>query len=139
MGNVIAFENTDDSWLYTRGMFEVLLYEAVFRHADRNKLSKMFPVVEHEISDFLPHVEPENYPGPGGSLGYLSFTDFPREEREELLRAMKLGVEAIRSAEPSTGNYWYIRRTESFVRTGEELIEMMERSLEAPDAAVETE
>lgn len=133
MTALIAFENIDDRWSYRHGMFEILLYEAVFRHADRSKLTKIFPDVEREISEFLPDVEPENYPDPGGSIGYLSFTDYPREEREELLRGMKLGVDAIRKAEPGKGDYWYLRRTESFVEFGEELIEMMERSLAAPD------
>ncbi len=138
MGAVVAFDNLDDSWLYRRGHFGILLYYAVFRNADRDKLPTLFPVVEREISDFLHDFEPQNYPDPGGSIGYISFTDFPVDEQRELFEAMQRGVEEIRTAPQGTEVGFYARSKDQFVALGGELIDLMARSLAESERAEDT-
>jgi hypothetical protein len=135
MGSIIAFDNLDDSWLYRRGHFGILLYYAVFRHADRSRLPTLFPDVEREISDYLHDFEPQNYPDPGGSLGYISFTDYPLEERRELFEAMRRGVDEIRNTPPGKEIGFRARAKDQFVELGEELIDMMAKSLAKSDAS----
>lgn len=130
MGAVVSFENIDDGWVYRAVFFEVLLDHAVIRNSSRDKLPMLYPDVEREISQHLHEVDPVNYPDEGGSLGLIVFTDYPIEERREFLAAMKRGVEEIRNM-PRDGDFdWNFDSKHKFVLLGEELIDLMERSLE---------
>ena len=133
MGAVVSFENIDDGWVYRAVFFEVLLDHAVIRNSSGDKLPTLYPDVEREISQHLHEVDPVNYPDEGGSLGLIVFTDYPIEERREFLAAMKRGVEEIRDM-PRDGDFdWNFDSKHKFVMLGEELIGLMERSLETSE------
>lgn len=134
MGASVSFTSLEDAWLYRRAFFEVILYHSVISNSSREKLPTLYPDVEREIDEHLHDVDPIAYPEPIGSLGLIVFDRYPLEERREFLRATKLGVEEIRTM-PEDGDFnWTFESKHIFVTLGEELIELMEASLQAEAA-----
>lgn len=84
--------------------------------------------MKREISDYLHVFEPQNCPDPGGSLGCISFADFPPDEQREVFEAMQRGVDEIRSTPQGTEIGFYARSKNRFDTLGEELIDLMARS-----------
>lgn len=129
MGTFVSFNSLDDSWFQRRQVFEVVLYHSVIRQSSPEKLPSLYADVEREIAEHLFYVDPDRYPEYGGSLGMIEFDKYPIEERREFLSATKKGVEEIRSVETPEEHSWSSDYRDRYVRLGEELIEMMVRSL----------
>lgn len=138
MGALICFDNLDDAWRYRAGVFDLMLYHSVIRHSSRDKLPNLFPDVEREISNYLSWVVPELYPVGKGSLGLIVFDRYPLDERREFLNAVRKGVDEIGAVTTEDEFGWDLADRDIYVGIGEELIDLMERSLAKSESEAES-
>ncbi len=136
MGAIISFDSIKDFWGHRNAFFEVLLHHSVIRHSSPEKLPTVYGDVEREISFYLNLLDPETYPEVVGGMYILNFDDYSRPEQEEFLSALKKGVEEIRRTSRKGVFTWNFESKTAFAERGEELIELMERSLAADDDPV---
>lgn len=139
MTSAIGFNNIDESWIYQAGVFDLILYHSVIRNSSNDNLPNLYPDVERESAEYLGWVEPKRYPPGEGSLGLIVFDEYPLDERREFLNAVRMGVDEIRAVASEDEFRWRLSARDTYVRIGEELIDLMERSLAKSESEAESE
>jgi len=91
MSALFTLEAIDKNWLpISRGQFEAILGGACAFYLDRNKAPRIAESIAPMVADFRHDYWPEEYPAAeGADMDFFEFSDYPREERIELLRAIE--------------------------------------------------
>lgn len=133
MSSLVTFDAIDKEWLpISRGQFEAILGGAYELYLDRSKAPRIAEVLWPKVLGFLHDGWPDKHEFPDGKgLDFLEFSDYPREERTELLRAMEAYYADFQRDQLDPGLTWMRERKEIFIPAFEEVIALMHEELAA--------
>ena len=133
MSALFTLEAIDKNWLpISRGQFEAILGGACAFYLDRNKAPRITKSIAPMVADFRHDYWPEEYPSPAGAdMDFFEFSDYPRQERIELLRAMEAYYADFRRDQLDPGLTWMRGRRPNFIAAFEEVIALMREELAA--------
>ncbi|MGD9545216.1 MAG: hypothetical protein AB7F41_02995 [Methylocystis sp.] len=133
MSSLVTFNAIQKNWLpISRGQFEAVLGGAYELYLDR----RVAPLVARELApistEFQHDYWPDKYPEPDGAdMDFFKFSDYPREERIELLRAIEAYYADFQRDQLDPGVTWMRERKEIFTPAFEEVITLMREELAA--------
>ncbi|RNJ51172.1 hypothetical protein [Methylocystis hirsuta] len=133
MSSLVTFDAIDKEWLpLSRGQFESVLGGAYELYLDHNKAPHIAEDLAPQVLDFLHDGWPGKYEFPDGkALDFFEFSDYPREERIELLRAMEAYYADFQRDRLDPGLNWMRGRRPNFIAAFEEVIALMREELAA--------
>lgn len=133
MSSLVTFDAIDKEWLpISLGQFEAILGGAYELYLDRNEAPRIAEDLAPQVLGFLHDGWPGKYGFPDGkALDFFEFSDHPREERIELLRAMEAYYADFQRDQLDPGLTWMRERKEIFTPAFEEVIALMREELAA--------
>jgi hypothetical protein len=133
MSSLVTSDAIDKELLpISRGQFEAILGEAYEFYLDRSKAPRFAKVLWPKVLGFLHDGWPDKHEFPDGKgQDFLEFSDFPREERIELLRAMEAYYVDFQGDQLDPGLTWMRERKEIFTPAFDEVIGLMREELAA--------
>jgi hypothetical protein len=133
MSSLVAFDAIDKEWLpISRGQFEAILGGTYELYLDRSKAPRIARDLAPQVLDSLHDGWPAKYEFPDGkALDFFKFSNYPREERLELLRAMEAYYADFQRDQLDPGLTWMRERKEIFTPAFEEVIGLMREELAA--------
>jgi hypothetical protein len=133
MSALFTLEAIDKNWLpISRGQFEAILGGACAFYLDRSKAPRITESIAPMVADFRHDYWPEEYPSPAGAdMDFFEFSDYPREERLELLRAMEAYYADFQRDQLGPELNWMRGRQPNFIAAFEEVIALMREELAA--------
>ncbi|MBG0800831.1 hypothetical protein IYW40_04910 [Methylocystis sp. H4A] len=133
MSSLVTFDAIDKEWLpISRGQFEAILGGAYELYLDRNKAPRIAEDLAPQVLGFLYDGWPSKYELPDGkALDFFEFSEYPREERIELFRAMEAYYADFQRDQLDPGLTWMRERKEIFTPAFEEVIALMREELAA--------
>ncbi|NUJ79411.1 hypothetical protein HUN39_05125 [Methylocystis sp. FS] len=131
MSSLVTFDAIDKEWLpISRGQFEAILGGAYELYLDHSKAPRIAEDLAPQVLGFLHDGWPAKYGFPDGkALDFFEFSDHPREERLELLRAMEAYYADFQRNQLDPGLTWMRERKEIFTPAFEEVIALMREEL----------
>ncbi|MCQ4189694.1 hypothetical protein [Methylocystis suflitae] len=133
MSSLVTFDAIDKEWLpLSRGQFETVLGGAYELYLDHSKAPGIAKDLWPQVLDFLHDGWPSKYELPNGkALDFFEFSDHPREERIELLRAMEAYYADFQRDQLGPELNWMRGRRPTFIAAFEEVIALMREELAA--------
>jgi hypothetical protein len=133
MSALFTLEAIDKNWLpISRGQFEAILGGACAFYLDRNKAPSITERIAPMVADFRHDYWPAEYAAPeGADIDFFEFSDYPREERLELLRAMEAYYADFQRDQLDPALNWMRGRRPNFIAAFEEVIALMREELAA--------
>ncbi|RNJ51168.1 hypothetical protein [Methylocystis hirsuta] len=133
MSSLVTFDAIDKEWLpLSRGQFESVLGGAYELYLDHSKAPGIAKVLWPKVLDFLHDSWPDKYEMPDGKgLDFFRFSNYPREERLELLRAMEAYYADFQRDQLGPELNWMRDRRPTFTAAFEEVIALMREELAA--------
>jgi hypothetical protein len=133
MSSLVTFDAIDKEWLpISRGQFEAILGGAYELYLDREAAPRAARELAPIFLEFQHDYWPDKYPEPDGAdMDFFEFSDYPREERIELLRAMEAYYADFQRDQPDPGLNWMRERKEIFTPAFEEVIALMREEIAA--------
>ena len=133
MSALFTLEAIDKNWLpISRGQFEAILGGACAFYLDRNKAPRIAESIAPMVADFRHDYWPEEYPAAeGADMDFFEFSDYPREERIELLRAIEAYCADFQHDRLDPGLNWMRGRRPNFTAAFEEVIGLTHEELAA--------
>ena len=133
MSALFTLDAINKNWLpISRGQFEAMLGGACDFYLDRESAPKIAKSVAPIVADFRHDYWPDKYPVlDGADMDFFEFSDFPRDERIELLRAMEAFYADFQRDQIDPGLSWMRERRTNFNAAFDEVIALMREELAA--------
>ncbi|AZG75492.1 hypothetical protein [Methylocystis rosea] len=133
MSSLVTFDAIDKEWVpLSRGQFETVMGGAYELYLDHSKAPRIAEDLAPQVLDFLHDGWPSKYELPNGkALDFFEFSDHPREERLELLRAMEAYYADFQRDQLGPELNWMRGRRPNFIAAFEQVIALMREELAA--------
>jgi hypothetical protein len=133
MSSLVTFSAIQKNWLpISRGQFEAVLGGAYELYLDRGAAPRAARELAPFFREFQHDYWPDKYPEPDGAdMDFFEFSDYPREERIELLRAMEAYYADFQRDQLGPELNWMRGRRPNFTPAFEEVIALVREELAA--------
>lgn len=133
MSSLVTFDAIDKEWQpMSRGQFEAVLGGAYELYLNRNRAPRIASDLAPKVLDFLHDGWPDRYELPDEiGLDFFQFSDYPREERIEFLRAMEAYYADFQRDHIDPRLSWMRELKELFTPAFQEVLALMREEIAA--------
>ena len=132
MASLITFRKINKKWRSSLSTYEVVFGGLVGFYLNRTLALDIYDDLYLQIGEYLHECWPQKFPKmEGQALDYFNFTEFPRRQQVEVLRASEAMLKDVEENRTDSHLIWDRSKKDNLVRILSEFIALMREELAA--------